>query len=244
MNTNIQTIGVFLTTLPSDGLFIFDAKTQAQQMEWHRHRGIHHILSQCWTARFTGGDDPLAKYQGKKGEPGFFYDRCWLTIDIYEQVWGLVQLSEGYIREKFTELKSEYPFESALDLFLYILLEQANENYSICLRPYVEISARKIAEGARLLSKADNLNPIQMKKAKALSSYAPDHKWLTFLLVISTVKATNKRKALKSKLEQYNRTVSKYLEAEATFARECSGFAWNNGEILASKRGGNYTKKS
>lgn len=241
---NIQKIGNYLANLPSDGLLIWDAKTPDQQAEWRRQRHFYSLLSQCWMARCTGGDDPLLQLKDKKGKLQFLYSQCWLTIDIYEQLWGLVQLSEGYVREKFTELGLKYPFESALDLFLYILLEQANENYSICLRPYVELSARKIAEGARLLAKADKLNPIQMKKAKALSDYAPDHKWLTFLLVISTTKANNRRKALKSKLEQYNQTVSKYLEAEAAFVRECTGIAWNNGEILLSKRGGNYTKKS
>lgn len=235
-----------LAQLPSEHLLAL-AKTEEQICLWLDHHNFQKCVSLCWKARHTGKDDPLSTGLHSGDVDPDLYDRCWLLVDYYEQLWGLIQLAAPLIWAEFERLRLEYPFKSAFELFNWLVEESTNETFKVCLKPYHEVSARKYEQAYRLTSKAcktGTLNPIEQKQVRSLLNQHQPSVLMYIALAVCHSKATKRRPALKSKLEMFYAALGKLCDKEATISSKANSFAWNHGEIVKARRGGTYAKES
>jgi hypothetical protein len=230
-----------LSKLPSDHLHSL-VDTQEQIRFWRAGRCFQEWVAQSWEARYTGKDDPL-KPLLKSGEVNQdVYDRVWLAVDFYEQLWGLVQLVTPYIQQEFEGTGLEFLSESAFKLFLRLVWNEANEGFAVCLKPYHEASSRKYEQAYRLGAKGcrEELNPIEERKLHGLLNQHQPDMLMRFVVAVAHQKATRKRLALKSKLEMFYMALGKLCEKEATISRKLDSFAWKNGKLGRGDKDGTY----
>lgn len=234
-------IAYWLAFLPDSSLLTL-VKTREQLRTFFGVRYMQTLASSAWTARFTGKNDPLQPLL-KSGEiDSDTYDRVWLWVDFLEQLWGLIQLAEPYVKAEFEHLKFDYPFASAFELFMRIVWEQTNAKFSVCLKPYHEVSASKYEKAYRLTAKGcrEGLNRLEHTRQQACLNQHQPNEWMRIVLAICHQKATKRRRALKSKLETFNLALANLCDKEATVRRKAGSYAWQNGEILTGSRDSTY----
>ena len=119
-----------LENLPDEILFE-SVKTVEQKEEWFAKRLENKIIGQCFKARFCEEDDPIEPW--KSTDP-IAYELAWRTVDYYETLWGVVQLSFSDLSGLFDKLKHRFDkhrfdFNSAWDLFIEIVSIDENCEY-------------------------------------------------------------------------------------------------------------------
>jgi hypothetical protein len=232
-----------LASLPDDRLRDL-ARTQEQIKFWLAMRRHQEWVAQCLDARFTGKDDPLKPLLKLGGISQLLYDRVWLVVDLYEQMWGLVQLVTPYVQEEFEGTGLEFLAESAYKLFVRLVWNKVNKEYRTCLK-YHESSSPKYEKACRLVAKQvkEGLNPVEELKLRDLLEPDRPDMLLQFVLALAEQKATKRRLALKSKLEMFYISLGKLCEKEATISRKVDSYAWKNGRrVKASRYGGTYSE--
>lgn len=232
-----------LAHLPSEHLLAL-ATTKEQVRLWLAHRCFQNWLSNCWQARYTGADDPLSRLLALGQIDSDNYERVWLLVDFYEQLWGLIQLAEPYVKAEFLRLGGDYPFKSAFELFAQIVWEDTNSTFSVCLKPYHEVSARKYEKAYRLAAKGctESLNPIEESNLHGLLNQHQPCLLMSLVLLVSQQKATRRRRALSSKLSMFYLALGKLCDKRATISRKAGSFAWKKGQIVEGSRyGGTYS---
>ncbi|MCL1463781.1 hypothetical protein [Argonema galeatum] len=281
----LEQIAQLIENLPSEHL-LHQANTQYQIDEWHTMRKGNGIIAECWRAEFiVGQGDPIAQALDNKEIDKLKYDGIWLLVRHYKSLWEIVQLAEPDVKivhsglratlffaacfsvqlpEQFLKLfrkilESEYPFKSAYDLFAEILKETENDRFSVCLRPYEEISMAKGKNGFKQVRRfvdkgmADGfyprLNQIETQKLK--NNFAWENfnvSWMPMTLVAAQFAAQIKP-SLRDKLTEFNELTVKMCrlgaiacrKPESKTWRKQRSFAWINGKkIYASKIGGVY----
>lgn len=237
----VRKIACWLAYLPDENLLRLVETTEQLRM-FFAVRYIQNLVTWAWTARFTGSCDPLQPLLKSKEIDSDTYDRVWLSVDFLEQLWGLVQLAEPYVKSECERLKFDYPFASAFDLFMRIVWEQTNAKFSICLKPYHEISADKYEKAYRLTAKScrEGLNLIEYQRQQGLLNQHQQNKWMRIVIAICHQKATKRKRALKSKLEIFYLALANLCDKEATVRRKAGSYAWQNGEILTGSRDSTY----
>lgn len=172
------------------------------------------------------------------------YTQVWLTTYFFESLWELVQRSFRYIRPVLTQLGwGEVP-RSAYELFTYAIYEISEERFSVCLKPYQEVSAGKYLKHNKLLNKAvdGNLKLHEQKLLQHLNAQELQFTTVGIILGVCKEKATSREKLLKAKLDDCFAAIDRLAAHEATQTRKSSSFAWKNGEkIRASRYGGTYS---
>lgn len=236
-----QKIARCLKKLPAQHLLAL-ATTKEQVRLWLAHRCFQNWLSDCWQARYTGADDPLARLLASDQIDLDNYERVWLLVDFYEQLWGLIQLAEPYIKAEFLRLGGDYPFKSAFEIFARIVWEDTNSTFSVCLKPYHEVSRRKYEKAYRLAAKGctELLNPIEESNLHGLLNQHQPCLLMSLVLLVSQQKATRRRRALSSKLSMFYLALGKLCDKEASVRKKAGSFAWKNGEILKGTQNGTY----
>lgn len=230
-----------LAKLPSQHLIAL-VTTKEQVCLWLAHRCFQNWLALCWRARHIGEDDPLASLLESGRVDQDTYERVWLTVDLWEQLWGLIQLGERYIRAEFDHLGLDYPFKSAFELFIRVVWQDTNSTFSVCLKPYHEVSARKYEKAYRLAAKgcSETLNPIEESNLHGLLNQHQADPLLSIVIAICHQKATRKRLALKNKLEMFYTVLGKLSAKEATIRRKAGSFAWKDGKRGKGDKDGTY----
>lgn len=234
-----------LLSLPSERLKVL-CKTVAQIQCWTVNRAFQVWVAACWHARFKGKEDPIRDLLESETLNKITYDRCWRTVDYYEQFWGLIQLAFRDIQLEFEKMGEKLPFKTSRALFEYIISDEVNANFSVCLEPYREVSGRKYEKAYRLvaqhLKRSKQFTPDEKKEASAvLLNHSGPNLWMTVVIIICNRKATGKNRALKSKLKMFDLAQAQLCLLEATIRREAGSFAWKDGEQLRGSRyGGTY----
>lgn len=235
-----------LTALPDTTLLLL-VKTSDQIYHWCLHRLTFMLVSEAWRARFTGKDDPLRQYV-KSGELcRNDYERIWGLVECYERLWALVQYTEPCVKELFEQAKHPYPFGCAYELFASIVREQANREFSFCLTPYEECSAKKDEKQYRQLAHHINEGGLDKEPEKASNDgKIPRDKlrqllWFSLLLAIADNKAA-KNHNIKNALRRYWASVADLFELEASYSRRTGSFAWIDGEKVKGSKSGIYQK--
>lgn len=234
-------IGRFLEKLPSQHLASL-IRNKDQLKSFLSHRNHQKLVSLAWTARFTGQDNPLDSLLKTKQINRNTYNLVLHTVDWYEQLWGLVQLSEPHVQARVIEWGFEYPFKSAFELFVRILYDSINADFSICIKGYQEFSTDKFEKAFRLVAKActKEIDSEQEKFLRRTLPQSGEFCWLTLLLAICHFKVSTRRTPLKSKLEDFYIVSERLFELEATTCRKAKSFAWKDGKKGKGTKSGTY----
>lgn len=238
-------IAKLLAQLPTEDLLTL-AETIDQVRHWMDNRFFRVLISQCWSARHEGRNDPLYPML-KSGEISRdVYNRVWLTVDFYQRLWELTQISFHHVRPALTQLGlSKEKASSAYELFAGAIRESANNTFSICLKPYHEVSTTKSVKHHKLLKKVSerDATPIEQKLLQSFRNQGkPQHILISLILAICKRKATSREKVLKAKLDDCFTALDRLADSEMTVCRNGGSFAWNKGELIGGKIGGSYAK--
>jgi len=232
-----------LNNLPTESLGAL-IKTEDQLINWLAHRKFRIFAAQCWRALHKGDEDPLRALLESREIDRSTYEHVWLTVDFYERLWELVQVSFYYVQPELENYGLSFLSKSAAALFSFIVLFEANADFFVCLKPYHECSSGKQTKNQRLAKKVlkGEAKPHELRQLKGLNDKNEFNLPLFITLAISQEKATRKEPVLKAKLEAFNVALFKLSDCEATACRKAGSFAWNKGEMIRAKRGGSYAK--
>ena len=129
----------FLVRLPDARLKEL-TKTHDLIKQWHTARNLNKYTANCFEARFSGQDDPIASWKGQGKVKLLLWDLTWREVERYEILWGTVQLTFSDIKSLSEELLLEIPFCSAFDLFLEITSSKQNLVFAKHLEPCYKYS--------------------------------------------------------------------------------------------------------
>lgn len=145
-NKLAKRFSAFLANLPDEELL--KLSNDAQKAAWHESRQRNVVLSSCFHSRLCGGDDPIVEWKEQK-ELLLAYKMYWTYVEMFESLWGLVQLTFSDIHKTFEEIPERtyisyvfpftgayvFHFTGAWDLFLEIVKVQENLAFSNLLKP-------------------------------------------------------------------------------------------------------------
>jgi hypothetical protein len=235
-------IAVALALLPPEDLLKW-VKTTQQLKCWQGERLFHTYVSQCWSALHQGKADPLQPLLSSSAIDKNTHTTIWLTTYVFEDLWELIQISFHHIQPTLTELGCGEILDSPYKLFIFAAYEISEETFSVCLKPYHEVSAGKYIKQHKLLNKFEK-GELKPQEQKTLESQVRQDFQLTaiwFVVAVCKTKATSREKLLKAKLDDFLNAVDRLAAHEVTQTRKVGSFAWKNGEkVKASKYGGTY----
>jgi len=130
-----------MESLPSARLLRHDA-TPDQRQEWQRLRERQFWISKCWKARFSGKLDPLEELSISKK----IKDEIWDEVDCLRSLWELIQEGWTVIKTSAKKDKLPFPFQEPVQLFVEAVRAEVDYCYRFCLRPYQEVSTKKIGK--------------------------------------------------------------------------------------------------
>jgi hypothetical protein len=232
-------IAKLLAQLPPEFLLLV-AETIDQREHWFNLREFYEVLYECWQAMHSGKNDPLVPLLKLGKISKTHYDYIWLTVDCYERLWELVQISFRYVRPELERLEmSEVP-KSAYELFELILSDFATEQFEVCLEGYVKLPGRKLPElqtvGIKIF-KGEDLCPYQEKRLQTLLAKDWEKKALAvnpaFVVTLATChrKATGKQSILKARLDAYHAAMFNLLEQQKRLHWHTDSYAWSKGKL-------------
>ncbi len=236
-----------LASLPDKHLLLL-TKTNEQIRHWLVNRLMYTMVACAWWARMNGEDDPLRPLVRSKELRQNDYNRIWQLVECYERLWAVAQFTEPFIKEEFERLKLPYIFSSSYDLFLCVVQEQVNGEFSLCLSSYRVFSVKKrVRKYGELASRIRDGFPIpQTEPTPAPVDFINRTKhifWSLLLLSVARQKAGNsKHRALRKALQSYDSSMADLFELEASYARRTGSFAWDDGERLKGSKDGTYKK--
>lgn len=236
-----QLIAKKIANLPKDELMAL-ARNEDQIKVWLLQRNFYLLVAQCWHAKYSGQDDPIECLLAEKKISQLDYDRIWLCFDWYDSLWGLIQRLDPIFKSLLENQGAESFYSSALELFLSVVSAQANEEYSMQLEGYLELSSRKIAKGGKLAAKS--LRGEEMTKGEqiAISNFNPvgarqKESLLTIVVAAASAFASDpNNKALKAAYEDYCHAYARLITFLGTQARKLPSVVVEYGKV--TKRGG------
>jgi len=151
----------FLVKLPSESLKQL-ARTEDQIDHWRFCQGSNRMVADCWLARITFSNDPLANLLeiGQINES--VYETVHATARFFHSLWGVIYVGEKYIKK---ELGATYPFKSAFELFKEVLQVWHDNKFKICLEPYWGLTVADLGKSAGVIQGCieGSLEPSEVK---------------------------------------------------------------------------------
>ena len=229
-----------LADLPP-GLLVALIKTKDQMDYWIALKHHYANVSKCWEALHSGRNDPLDPLL-KSGEINKNdYDHVWLTVDFYERMWELIQISFRFVKPELKRLELECAPESAAELFGALLFDAAVAEFTPCLNGYVELPARKPPEEYRMASKLRKGEILLPHEITRLYSLGEKQHLLTIVLFATcNKKATNRQPVLKARLEAVYTALFNLSDKKAALRREGGSIAWKDGNLGRGDKDGTY----
>lgn len=247
----------FLVKIPDEKLKEL-AKTQALIEQWRITKNTNKYIAQCFKARFSGQDDPIAhwKEQGKVKE--MQWALVWRQVEVYEALWGLVQLTFSDIKASIEGIGLKFPFYKAFDLFLEITACKENLVYARHLESYYKNSVSEQEQLFKLtrnkLWSPKGLSRQEQEKLNRLTQYFEGKQpwleiaWFVFLFkssLDSSSLVTSKVREFKQKVAEESDLIVK-IHSESRKGRLPGGKLkselWLDGECKEGKRyGGGYS---
>lgn len=250
--TREEAVAQYIGQFPSESL-LQRAQTKDQQRYWGHLAAFYFMVSHCWQARLKE-NDPLIKPVENQTMNKWHYDAIWSQVDLLQSLWQLIESGHQSIAEALINAGHNYPFIGAPDLFCQIVETQVNNIFSICLKPYHNISNPARLKAWKMYRKAVTtgvMPPQNFNFIKSLASQYESNFWLQLsLVVIRNVAASGNREIL-NKLANFSEAVHQDMEVSATgLSRKRSSknfekfysFTWHHGKIIpAHKTGGTYS---
>jgi hypothetical protein len=263
----LQQIAELIASLPSNAL-LARCRTEEQINEWHNYRKNHLLLAEGWRAEFiVCQGDPIGDALEKGEISKHRHDLLKQRVTLYKYQWALVKEANKYVAELHSAIYSllskvarrllpdgfetEYPFQSAFELFAETLREEVDGSLAWCLEPYYEVPVKKWREATELLreniEKGDaggiypELKKTEVQKLKNKLVWSKlGFSWLGVTLLVCQFVAL-RAPQLRKKLTDFNREFAEYCKVGVRASRKVAGFAWNKGKTVpASKAGGVY----
>jgi len=252
----------FLVKIPDEKLKEL-AKTQKLLEKWQTAKNINQYVAKCFEARFSGQNDPIEdwKKQGKVKE--MKWELVWRKIEVYEALWGLVQLTFSDIKALIEAIGLEFPFCRAFDLFLEIIACKENLVYARHLDAYYKNSVNEQEQLFKLTRKKlwleksplqKELSHQEQEKLNQLTQYyASKQPWLEITWAVCLFKTSldsssliaSKVKEFKQKAEEeFDLIVKVYGDSRKGRLPDgkLKSETWIDGECYAGQRyGGIYS---
>lgn len=226
----------FLKQLP-DKRYLMLVDTWEQLAYWMMHRSFNLQVSQCWKAMHDGSDDPI-RLLVEAGEINWgTYNHVWLTVFFYERLWELLNLAFFYVSPEINRLGLFQPKSASL-LFHWIVFDDVNTHFAVCLEPYSQVSRNELAKNYRLISKIikGEATPSEQTKAEKLSSRNEAELLMGIILKICHIKATKRRPALKAALQGFYQALNDLNRHSVTLAKTEGCYAWIKGQRVWANR--------
>lgn len=233
--------------LPPEFL-LSQALTYDQIEHWQSLHRFYSALSSCWKALHQGSDDPLTQALSSGEIDRTDYDYIWLTVNYYQRLWELVQISFPIVKPELERILGRSP-KTALEIFEWILRDSSIERFSVCLEPYVELSARKSSKAYGLAAKicsGEKLSESEQKQSQQwirpdkLNQVVNCHPVLQITLATCLNKVSQRKTILMVRLEAYvAATCSLNKQSEKLF-RHAPSYAWKNGNRGNGDKDGVY----
>lgn len=170
--------------LPSEELIQF-IKTKDQLERWLLIHETNNLLVDCLTSRFNKEDDPISDLKNTK-EGKILHHAIWQSVNTYESLWALIQLSFQGIKQICEKEKISLPFKKAWDLFAEIVRYRENSAFK---QHYLQESSQPIhlsndTKAAKLIRKSvwENLSLAEISELKKLVKNQPEEYWFTLVI--------------------------------------------------------------
>jgi hypothetical protein len=191
------------------------------------------------------------------------WELVWREVEVYETLWGLVQLTFSDIKVLIKEIDLEFPFSSAFDLFLEITACKENLVYARHLESYYKNSVNEQEQLFKLTRKKlwlekpplqEKLSHQEQEKLNQLTQYyAGKQRWLEITWSVCLFKSSldsssliaSKFKEFKQKAEEKFDLIVK-IYGDSRKGRLPNGKLkseiWLDGECYEGQRyGGTYS---
>lgn len=210
-----------------------------------RWREMNALAAKALKSKYTGENDPLAELEQKGEIDKFTKDRAWLLARWYDALWSLVQQVEPLLRRDPKKLEIAPPFSSALDLFIKLVRSNADLQFSLMAKPYVQLSSSKSSAQNAVAAKSLQGEELTRKEKSLIPKVSKEEvskDWLAGVVAYAAIKATNKRPALKAAYRDYCYTFGDIAESNAKEVKKCPSIVLEYGIVtkMGVKEGGNY----
>lgn len=119
------------------------------QMEW-KNNCIS--TAKCFLAGRSSPENPLLRSLEEGQVDQYYHDQCWLSVELYENLWKLLNVKEKRIKAAFK--KQGWDFNSPRIALEQILANEINGEFSVILKPYHEQNAKELRRIAKLQNHA------------------------------------------------------------------------------------------
>ena len=163
----LQQIAELIASLPSNALRD-RCRTEEQFNEWQNYKKNHLLLAEGWISEFIlCQGDPIGDALERGEISKHRHDLLQQRVTLYRYQWALVREANKYVAELHSRIytllskvarrllpdgfETEYPFQSAFELFVETLREEVDGSLAWCLEPYYEVPVKKWREATELL---------------------------------------------------------------------------------------------
>lgn len=243
-----------LMLLPHDSYLKLDL-TLDQTRYWFANKSIMLGIALCWHCLHTGEEADLSFYPDD-----YHRQKVWLCTLYWQRHWEMIIACFPKLREIAGWLKLEFPFSAPVELFAYILAQEANGDFALCLQPYVECPSNKTEDILRHTAKNLSLSESELnqqyntsagrrklemmeKKTDAwLQQRGEPSFWVRFTSLFCQILGQSSKDAfIKSTVAGYNQAVADLAKLDAKKLHTAPSPCWRNGVKTWGKRGGSYS---
>ena len=146
-------IAQFISDLPSRQ-FIENIKTLDQLYEWMSWKNQCLWIAKCFLAGNQSPDNPLLRPLEEGLISQYTYDIFWLTVDLYENWWKLINLKTRIIKSAFKKQGWGWEFTTARELLESIIASEIDGEFSMRMKPYYVQNASEFRELATLANRS------------------------------------------------------------------------------------------
>lgn len=227
--------------------------TLDQVRYWLGNKSIMLGVAWCWQSLHTGEEVDLSLFPDD-----YHRQKIWLCTLYWQRHWEMIIACFPKLRQIAGWLKLEFPFSAPVELFVYILGQEINADFAICLQPYVEISSPKAEKMLRHIAKNPSLSelgqqydtPVGRKKLEQMDKEAgawlrqagESSFWTRFTLLFSQILGQSSDDAfIKSTVAGYNQALADLAKLDAKKRHTTPSTCWHNGVKKRGKQGGGYS---
>jgi len=241
-----------LTLLPHDSYLELDL-TLDQTRHWFGNKVMTMGIALCWKALHTTGEGA-----DLSGLPDYHREKIWLCTLFWQRYWEMIVACFPRLREIAGWLNIPFPFAVPVELFAYILAQEINGDFAVCLQPYAEVSSPKTEKIMRHaaknlplaeLSKQHN-TPAGRKKLEQmdkdldawLRQRGETDFWVRFCLLFSFIlEQASKDSFIKSTVRGFQEAVADIAKLDATKLHTTPSPCWHNGIKKRGNKDGIYS---
>ena len=144
-------IANFISELPNKSL-IAEFTHLDQLYHWMSWKNNCISIAKCFLAGHKTPENPLLRALEEAEIDQYYHDQCWLTTDLYENLWKLLSLKEKRIKAAFK--KQGWDFSCPRIVLEQILASEINGEFSVILKPHHEENAKELKKIAKLQHRA------------------------------------------------------------------------------------------